>query len=60
LGCETSFLFFGLSASLFPTTLLFLLLNLALADLFLKSTKSSSLGILLTLEFQLALACLAF
>jgi NADH:ubiquinone oxidoreductase subunit 3 (subunit A) len=48
-------LFLGLSASFFSTTLLFLLLDLALADLFLKSLESSSLGILLLLEFQLTL-----
>jgi NADH:ubiquinone oxidoreductase subunit 3 (subunit A) len=48
-------LLLGLSASFFPTTLLFLLLDLALADLFLKSLESSSLGILLLLEFQLTL-----
>jgi hypothetical protein len=48
-------LFLGLSASFFPTTLLFLPLDLALADLFLKSLESSSLGILLLLEFQLTL-----
>jgi hypothetical protein len=58
LGFKHSFLLFGLSASLFPAALLFLLLNLALADLFLKSTKSLGLGILLPLEFQLPLACL--
>lgn len=59
LSCKNSFLFFGFATSFFPTAFLFLLLDLALADLFLKCTKASGLGILFLLEFQLALTGLA-
>ena len=50
LSGETSLLFLRLSACLLPTTLFFLLLDLALTDLLLKGLKASCLCFLLLLE----------
>lgn len=56
LGFHRGLLFLGQSSSFFLATLLLLLLDLALADLFFKSLQASLLSILLLLVFGFALS----